>query len=256
MSVAATQLDGQNYAFVLNGVSSVDLFTLNGVTGAVSSLYFEDGACRSLEVNALNLFRVLTTLPQRQSVHCLKRLLGVGTLDGATISVSSVTSGSSATFRVSAVPGTVVISTLPHSVGGGFAGAQSVEVSASGSPPPDFSDLGSQVWDGTVGAGVVPGKLVAVQHGTTNLVIADNRDTNKVPTIGMYRLNSLGQHAIQGFGPVSVSGTYAAGAEIYLGIDGNATDVPPGTSGTFMQFIGISYSTTKVSLTLGEVVEL
>ena len=256
MALTYKQIDGQNIAFSFDGESAVDLYSYNVVTGAVASAYFPAGWTRFIAKNAAKLATILT-VPQRQNRHFLERMIAIGTLDGTSLSTAAVVSGDVVTLRLTAALLAQVVVFIPHSMIGGYSAGQPIELPISASTDVSAADLGLSLWTGVVDGSVVVNRLVAVENGSGKLVLADNRYLGQGPCIGVYQLDSNNQPAIRGFGESSLGGTFAVGVDIFVGINGTGTDVPPaGPSATYSQFIGMSIAPSKVAVTLGEFVDI
>ena len=256
MAITSTVLDGQNIVLTLPEAGAVDLFTFNRAAGRVTSAYFPEKWLEPLAKTAGKLADAVgpTTFG---TTYALLRLLALGTLDGSPLTASVAINGASYTLRIESLQATSFVVTLPHSLSGGYAAGQTTTLSSGGTyTVATVADLGITEWDGSIADDVVVGKLVAVHHGTGQLVLADNMDASRVPCVGAYALSSGGVYGIRSNGGVNVPGTYGVGQEIYLGREGMATDVPPSEEAAFSQFIGISLSTTKITITIGEVIDV
>ena len=253
MPATVHPLDGQTLALAFNGAASADLFTLDVMSGAVTSAYFSDRWCQILEENVLRLFPVTTDL-QRRTPQFLGRLVAVGLLDGAAITASSSSAGNLATFTLSPTINTTLVIALPHSIGGSFSVGQAIASPAPGGATAvvEFSDIGLRRWPGTVDPAVLVGNLVAVEAGTGRMIKADRRYAANMPAVGIYAIDSTGAACTAIGGPTPVSGTYGAGVDLYVGIDGNAEPTSTEIVGQYSQFVGTSASTSQVVLTLGD----
>jgi hypothetical protein len=240
MAVTATQIDGNNVALVYAGGSaSANVFSLNVVTGAVTSNYLPAEWLGILRDNAQKLFAVTSTA-QRQTVQFLDRLISLGSLDGATItSTASVASGI-ATLVVSVSTNTTVLVQLPHSIFGAASLGQSVPATGGGgggSVVP--ADLGLVLWTGLTQPGVAAGDVVGIHALTGRLAESDAAATNTVPAVGVYELDSSANPCIRTSGEVAATGgPFTPGATVYVGTAGAATETPTTTPGTYRQVIG------------------
>jgi hypothetical protein len=252
MAVTATPLDGQNQALVFSASEVANVFSLDVVTGAVTSSLLPATWLYNLSKNAKKLFAV-TSVAQRQTVGFLSRLVAFGTLDAVALTVASSVAGDVATLVATPAAATTLLVALPYSASGGYSTGQTVPVSAGGGGFVTATDLGLSRFMGTVDPSVAVNKLVSVQQVTGLLVLADNRDPLRMPCSGVYQLDSAGQPCIRGLGEAAIPGVYTAGAEVFVGYDGAAVSVPP-APGEITQFIGMSRSPSIVILTVGEAV--
>jgi hypothetical protein len=256
MALTYKQIDGQNIVFSFDGESAVDLFSYNVANGQVTSSYFPVDWRSFIAQNAAKLAALLSPA-QRQSRFFLERLIAIGTLDGTPLSTAATISGDVVTLRLTAAELASVIVFIPHSMVGGYSAGQPIELPVSASTDVSISDLGLSPWTGPIDASVVVNRLVAVESGTGKLVLADNRYLTQGPCVGVYQLDSNNQPAVRGFGESPLGGTFAVGVELFVGIEGNGTDVPPaGPAATYSQFIGMSVAPSKVSITLGELIDI
>jgi hypothetical protein len=254
MAVTATPLDGQNQALVFSASEAANVFSLNVVTGAVTSSLLPATWLYNLSKNAKKLFAVTSTA-QRQSAAFLSRLVSLGSVDATVIAVSASVVGDVATLVATPEAATTMLVALPYSASGGFSVGQTYPVvsGSGGGGTVTAADLGLSRFTGTIDPSVAVNKLVSVQQVTGILVLSDNRDVLRMPCSGVYQLDSAGQPCIRGLGEAAIPGSYAAGAEVFVGHDGEATSTPP-AAGEVTQFIGMSRSPSIVILTVGEAV--
>lgn len=254
MAVTSKPVDGQNQALIFPAVEAANVYTLDIVTGAVTSALLPASWLYTLSQNAKKLFAVTTTA-QRQSAGFLSRLVAFGSLDATTITVTASVAGNVATLVATPDAATSLLVALPYSASGGFSTGQTYPVVGGGGGTGTVmpGDLGLSRFTGTVGPGVVANKLVSIEQATGLLVLSDNRDVLRMPCSGVYQLDSAGQPCIRGLGEAAIPGSYTAGAEVFVGHDGEATSTPP-AAGEVTQFIGMSRSPSIVILTVGEAV--
>lgn len=133
MTTTLTQLDGQNLSVSLTAPDTfVDLFSVNIVTGSVSSACLPDSWIEFI-AHTVELENQVVPPLDRTSLNYLARLINVLSMDDSIFAGSSVlTAPDVYTLRVTAVSGTdpaVLLVNLPHSITGAFAvadGAQGV----------------------------------------------------------------------------------------------------------------------------------
>lgn len=251
MAVTATQIDGNNVAFVYSGSVSANVFSLNTSTGAVTSNYLSSEWCRILSQNAALLLPV-TTLAQRETVEFLDRLISIGSVDGTTISTSSVVVGDLATLVLTVNANTTVLVQIPHSIFGAASLGQSVPAAGGGgggSVVP--SDLGLVRFTGTVDGAVGLGDLVSIDTSGV-LVPSDKVNVSAFPCVGAYELDSALSACVRTSGEVAVSGgPFVAGSTLYVGAAGAATSTIPNTPGEMRQLVGVVQDSGLLFVSIG-----
>lgn len=251
MAVTSTVIDGNNVALRFVGSVSANVFTLNTATGVVTSNLLPASWVSVLRQNALKLFPV-TTVAQRETVQFLDRLVAIGSVDGATITMSASVVGNLATLVASVSANTTVLVQLPHSIFGAASLGQSVPSAGGGgggSVVP--SDLGLVRFTGTVDGSVGLGDLVCIDTSGV-LVQADKANTAAFPCVGVYELDSALAPCVRTSGEVAVAGgPFVVGSTLYVGDAGAATSTIPNTAGQIRQLVGVVQDSGLLFVTIG-----
>jgi len=251
MAVTATVLDGNNVALLFTGGSTVaDVYSVNYLTGVISSAYFPEGWIDPTTKNAKKLLPP-TTITQRQSVEFLTRLIAIGNLDATTISLSSVVLGQQVTLRVTVSGDTAVLVQLPHSIVGGITQGQASPASGGGGGGLTAADLGSVPFPGTIDASVSDGLPVCVYSGV--LYAADASNEDRMPCVGVWQ-SSLGRY--RSAGALTLPSAVTANTRIFVAPGGGLTSTPPSASGQVSQLIGFSIGTTTLAVSPQQAISL
>ena len=241
MAVTATQLDGNNLALLFTGGSTVaDVYTLNYVTGAITSAYFPEEWFEPTRKNARKLFPS-TSVAQRQTAQFLTRLIALGNLDTVTITPSAVTVGQTVTLRVTVGATTGVLVQLPHSIVGGLSLGQAYPASGGGGGGLTAADLGTVPFPGTIDGSVVDGVPVCVNGGV--LYAANASLSNRMPAVGVWEA-SLGRY--RNGGSLTLPAPVGANSAIFVAPGGGLTATAPTASGQTSQLLGFSVGTTTL----------
>jgi hypothetical protein len=253
MAITATRLDGQNVGLRLTGGStSVNVFTVNLVTGAATSAYLTSVDLGIVQSAAVALFQ---TVPagERATVTFLTRLVTVAPADDNTISLSISTVGAFATLVAteSATPANMVLH-IQHSISGYV--AWGVGFATGGGPVPPATN--NFVFSATCGAGDAVGDCVyfsgAEVAGVAQVSKADPSTISKMPAVGIIISKAAATACtVQRLGRVDLTGAglaFTAGNRMFVGLSGQVVDSVPSPalspSGyVFVQPLGVATAT-------------
>lgn len=248
MAVTATTLDGNNVGFVFDAAGSVNALSIDLGTGAAASAYIPQSWLQPLKDNARKLFDV-TSLGQRTvyATSFLERLVAVGSIGGATVTVGSSVVGTVATLTIAVDASDTILLNLPHSIMGGLTAGQSVPASGGGGGGTvTFADLGEVNAPGGPYLLIPFGAAVYADGG--NIQLADQTLVNTLPCIGLY--TGASTNRIRNSGLMTGFSGLTPDADYYVGVGGAITTVEPTTVGVAAQYIGHSLNATDLFVDL------
>jgi hypothetical protein len=248
MAVTVTPYSAIECVIKTTVVASVDLFSIDSSTLAVTSSYLPQSMQDTIKAQA-GVLRGLVGSTDFPTVlpTALPRLLTASPLSSiAALALTVGTVGTVSTLTVSGLSNPCwFLAAAAHSITGGFNTDRGT-----------FSSGGGGGSDGSVPAPGGPyvfaaGTPLAVNPAGT-IVAADAGDATKMPAIGFY--NGAIADTIQVTG-VASGLVLVAGSDYYIAIGGGVTATPPSGVGVFLQRMGRSLNATDLFVTVSESIE-
>jgi len=232
MAITPTRLDGQNIGLRLTGGStSVNVFTVNLLTGEATSAYLTSVDLSIVQSAAVALFQSIP-IGERSTVTFLTRLVTVAPADDNTITLSISVVGNLATLVAteSATPANLVLH-VQHSISGYV--AWGVGFATGGGPPPPASS--DATFTANCLAGDAAGACVYVTGASVGGVIqvatCNPADETKMPAIGILVSKSAATTGtVRRFAVGDLTGSgvaFVPGSRAFVGFAGLPVTTPP-----------------------------